>query len=147
MQTVRNFLTVDHHRCDELFAAAEAAAQQEDWVACELDFQGFHSAMKNHFLMEEQVLFPQIEELNGQPIGPEPMMLMEHEQMRELFEQMEESVEQKDVEGYLGASETLLVFMQQHNMKEEQILYEMADSILGETSPEVVHGMEKVSGA
>ncbi len=30
MQTVRNFLTMDHHRCDDLFATAEAAAQQED---------------------------------------------------------------------------------------------------------------------
>ncbi len=147
MQTVRNFLTMDHHRCDDLFATAEAAAQQEDWVTCRSDFQQFHSAMKNHFMMEELVLFKQIEELTGQPMGPEPMMRMEHEQMRELFEQMEESVAQKDVDGYLGTSETLLIFMQQHNMKEEQILYEMADSVLGETSQEVVHSMEKMSGA
>jgi len=147
MQTVRQFLTKDHHRCDDLFATAEAAAQHEDWVTCKSDFQSFHAAMENHFMMEEQVLFAQLEELNGQPLGPELMMRMEHDQMRELFEQMEEAVAEKDVDGYLGTSETLLVFMQQHNMKEEQILYGMADNVLGEASTEVVDNMEKVSGS
>ena len=146
MQTVSHFLTADHRCCDELFATAEAAAQQEDWVECERDFHSFHSAMKNHFMMEEQVLFPQLEELAGQAMGPVQVMRMEHEQMRDLFEQMEEFVAQKDRDGYLGASETLLTFMQQHNIKEEQILYAMADSVLGDTSPEVVQHMEKVRG-
>ncbi len=147
MQTVSHFLTADHRRCDELFATAEAAALQEDWVICERDFHGFYSAMKNHFMMEEQVLFPQLEGPAGQAMGPVQVMRMEHEQMRDLFEQMEESVAQKDVDGYLGASETLLAYMQQHNMKEEEILYTMADSVLGDGGPEVVERMEKVSGA
>jgi len=32
--------------------------------------------------------------------------------------------------GFLGASETLLFTMQQHNMKEEQMMYTMADDTL-----------------
>ena len=33
---------------------------------------------------------------------------------------------------YLGLSGTLLILLQQHNMKEEHILYQLADATLGE---------------
>ena len=147
MPTVSQFLTADHRRCDEIFASAEEAAQQNDWVVCERDFHRFLAAMEHHFKMEEQVLFPQLEELTGQGMGPVQVMRMEHEQIRELIEQMEDAVGQKDSDDYLGAAETLLTFMQQHNMKEEQMLYAMADNVLGNTGPEVVQRMEKMNDA
>ena len=44
---------------------------------------------------------------------------------------MANAVDKKDVDDYLGFSETLLIIMQQHNVKEEQVLYPMADQVLG----------------
>jgi iron-sulfur cluster repair protein YtfE (RIC family) len=44
---------------------------------------------------------------------------------------MSSAVEDKDPERLLSAGETLLILMQQHNMKEEQMLYPMADEVLG----------------
>ncbi|HJP36976.1 MAG TPA: hypothetical protein QF901_13425 [Gammaproteobacteria bacterium] len=44
---------------------------------------------------------------------------------------MANAVDKKDVDDYLGFSETLLIIMQQHNVKEEQVLYPMADQALG----------------
>jgi hemerythrin-like domain-containing protein len=55
---------------------------------------------------------------------------MEHEQMRSLFSQMTTAIEQKDLEGFSGSAETLLLLMQQHNMKEENILYPMCEQSL-----------------
>ena len=39
------------------------------------------------------------------------------------------AVENRDKENYLGLSETLMMLMQQHNMKEEQVLYRMMDQV------------------
>jgi len=33
---------------------------------------------------------------------------------------------------FLGLAETLMLLMQQHNMKEEQVLYRMMDQVYGE---------------
>ena len=52
--------------------------------------------------------------------------------MRELFAEMQAALTAKDTHTYAGLSETLLVLMQQHNFKEEQMLYQMADRTLGD---------------
>jgi len=52
--------------------------------------------------------------------------------MRSLFSEMKDAIEQNNSDDYLGAAETLLILMQQHNMKEEQILYNMMDQRLPE---------------
>lgn len=138
MQTISHFLSADHRHCDELFVSAEQAAQQGDWSSCERDFAGFLAAMNKHFMMEEQVLFPQLEQLAGHGMGPVQVMRMEHEQIRDLLQQMADAVTENNVDDYLGASETLLAFMQQHNIKEEQILYTMADNIIGHDAASTV---------
>ena len=63
--------------------------------------------------------------------GPTEMMRYAHEQMRALLAQMREACAARDADAYGGAAETLLMLMQQHNMKEENILYPMCDRALG----------------
>jgi hemerythrin-like domain-containing protein len=57
---------------------------------------------------------------------------MEHDQMRELFDQMNAALAAHDGNTFAGLAETLLILMQQHNVKEEQILYPMSDRALGD---------------
>ena len=71
-------------------------------------------------------------------------MRMEHDQMRQLFREMGESVEQKYSDRFLGLSETLLMIMQQHNAKEEQILYRMADQALANEADELLKEMSSL---
>ena len=78
-------------------------------------------------------------------MGPTETMRMEHRQMTDLVSQMTDAVQQRDKNGFLGLSETLLMIMQQHNMKEEQMLYRMADQVLGGESAIVVDNMKKVA--
>ena len=47
-----------------------------------------------------------------------------------------------NTEDYLGQAETLLIMMQQHNMKEENILYPMCDQHLTEELPAVLQHLE-----
>ena len=127
---IKQFMAQDHRDCDLLFAKAENAASKEDWETASQAFNEFIQAMERHLGIEEQTLFPAFEEATGIVTGPTEMMRMEHEQMRTLFSEMKAAMEQRDSDNYLGEAETLLILMQQHNMKEEQILYNIMDQRL-----------------
>ena len=131
---IREFMAQDHKDCDLLFANAENAASKEDWDSATQAFNGFVQAMERHLGIEENELFPAFEEATGMTMGPTEMMRSEHDQMRVLFAEMREAVETHHADDYLGVSETLLILMQQHNMKEEQILYNMMDQHLSDDS-------------
>lgn len=120
----------DHHHCDELFAAAEQAVEAEQWPQAGEAHQRFVDGMERHLQAEEELLFPAFEQASGMSEGPTSVMRHEHEQMRDLFRQMGEALAAQSGDDYLGASETLLILMQQHNAKEEQILYPMLDQML-----------------
>jgi hemerythrin-like domain-containing protein len=144
MQSIKETLSTDHHRCDEIFAETEALISQGNWDQGGARFEDFREAMEHHFAMEENVLFPDFEQRSGQSMGPTQVMRGEHAQMRELLEDMRSNIERQERDAFLGLSETLLVIMQQHNAKEEQILYPMADQLLGNSVPDVIDRMEAV---
>ncbi len=129
---IAGYLTEDHQRCDALFAEAEQKVSEGDWAAARTAFDRMRQAIEHHFAMEEEVFFPAFEETTGMTMGPTQVMRQEHAQMRALFDAMAGALESGDAEAYLGDSETLLILMQQHNAKEEQILYPMLDSHLQE---------------
>jgi len=144
MTRITDTMAGDHHRCDLIFAEAEASVSDSNWDVGTAQFNEFHTAMEHHFSMEEDVLFPTFEEASGMTMGPTQMMRMEHTQMRQLFSDMVQAVEKQDKDEYLGLSETLMMIMQQHNMKEEQMLYPMTDSTLGGDVDEVIEKMNAV---
>jgi iron-sulfur cluster repair protein YtfE (RIC family) len=123
-------LPVHHKHCDELFAAAELAASKGRWVECREAYSTFRREMSAHFATEEDVLFPALEAASGTSGGPTQMMRMEHGQMNTLMSAGEQAVDAADANGFFGALDTLLIMMQQHNMKEENILYPMCDCAL-----------------
>jgi iron-sulfur cluster repair protein YtfE (RIC family) len=133
------FLGQDHKRCDELFVEAERLAARGDFAAAGTACRQFIDAMEHHFGMEEHVLFPAFEQATGSAMGPTAVMRHEHGQMRNLFEEMASSLAGQHGDDFLGASETLLVLMQQHNAKEEQILYPASDRVL--SAPELLEAM------
>lgn len=130
MSDLSSMMSVHHRYCDECFAEAERAGDSRDWSSCAASTARFVEAMKAHFAAEEIVLFPAFESVTGITTGPTRMMRMEHAQMRELLEQMLAAANEMDQENFLGTAETLLVMMEQHNMKEEHILYPMCDQHL-----------------
>ena len=130
METIRELLTDDHRLCDELFAAVEQAVAAGAWEEADAVFAGFNAAMLNHFAIEEDTLFPAFEARTGMTMGPTQVMRNEHRQMRELLAAAEVSLAARDADDYSGYAETLLIMAQQHNMKEENVLYPMCDQHL-----------------
>lgn len=136
MPTISDYLSRDHQRCDDLFVAAETAASEQQPAAANEAFAAFQEAMLHHLDMEESILFPAFEQAAGSNMGPTRIMRMEHAQMRELFSRMQEALTSNDMDTFSGQAETLLILMQQHNLKEEQMLYPMSDRAIG--NPEAV---------
>ncbi len=120
-----------HKHCDEIFADAEEACGAGNWEAGRKAFDLLLDQLETHFTSEEEVLFPAFEAATGMTSGPTEVMRGEHRQMRDLLAQMHGAVAARDGDTFGGAAETLLILMQQHNMKEENILYPMCDSALG----------------
>lgn len=123
-------LIEQHRHCDHSLVEAERAVRDGDWHAALTAFEGFEADMLSHFSLEEERLFPAFEDATGLRAGPTMVMRCEHEEMRHLFADMRAALAGGDGEDYLGASETLLILMQQHNMKEENILYPMCSAQL-----------------
>lgn len=128
--TFRELMTGDHRHCDDCFVAVEAALGRDDWDGAAQAFAVYERAMLAHFSAEESLLFPEFEARTGMRMGPTQVMRNEHAQMRELIEAASSALREHDAVDYSGYAETLLIMMQQHNMKEENILYPMCDEQL-----------------
>ncbi|NPA04010.1 MAG: hemerythrin domain-containing protein [Epsilonproteobacteria bacterium] len=126
---IKEFMTNDHRECDQLYAPLEEALNGGDFEKALELFIPFKNAMLGHFAMEEEVLFPKMEEFIGGGEGPTYVMKMEHNQIKTIIDQLGEAIEKKDQKKALGLGETCMIMTQQHNMKEEQILYSMAEQL------------------
>ncbi len=142
MSDVTSFMTHDHRRCDDLFASLEAAVGAGDWEAAAGGLDAFLNGMEHHFTLEEEQVFPEFERLTGMAMGPTRIMRMEHQQMRGLFEELRAGFAARDADAVLGVIETLNVLMQQHNLKEEEILYPMTDQALGDGADAFVRQLD-----
>lgn len=132
MDSIAALLTHDHRRCDHLFAAAEALAAAADWPAAAAAVADFARELETHFCAEEETLFPRFEAATGMTGGPTAMMRAEHADMRASVRLLQEAIAAHDRDEFAGEADTLLIMMQQHNMKEEHILYPMCDARLGD---------------
>ena len=136
------FFTHDHRQCDELWVAVEGADTLAQAAPL---FDAFDERMRRHLRLEEDVLFPELEQAAGFPpnAGPTAVMRSEHDRMRALLIAMRAAVAAGDLDQLLDQGDTLLMLIQQHNSKEEQILYPMADTLLGARWTEICVALEQ----
>lgn len=130
MDTIRESMADNHRYCDDCFVAVEKAVADGAWDKASKAFSHFSEAILRHFDIEESMLFPAFEEATGMRMGPTQVMRGEHIQMRELIEAAGAALAAHDAEDLSGYAETLLIMMQQHNVKEENVLYPMIDQHL-----------------
>jgi len=130
MISIKQLMSEDHNHCDELLIEAENNVLNKNWSAAETALNNFTNATLDHFRHEETVLFPAFEQATGMSAGPTEMMRHEHEQLRQIINDLRKALADQHKDSYLSTSETLFIFIRQHNMKEEQMLYNMMDQHL-----------------
>lgn len=126
-----DFFAQDHRDCDSRWAELEGLLDNGDTDAANQAWREFDDGMRRHFAMEEDILFPAFDARSGMGGGgPTAMMRMEHQQMRGLLDQIGAAMNSDDAEEALDLGDTLLMVIQQHNVKEEGMLYPMAENML-----------------
>lgn len=134
---ITDAFTHDHHACDHLLAAAEKSLSSGDWDAIGQASEALISAVNHHFDVEEQTLFPRLASIYRVASNPIEVMCSEHAQMRALLGDLGEAVAQRDRDTCQGVLETFHFLTQQHNSKEEIVLYPMADGALRDQATEI----------
>jgi iron-sulfur cluster repair protein YtfE (RIC family) len=130
-ESLAAFFVQDHRNCDAGWAEVESAADAGDAAATQSAWKRFDTALRTHLQMEEDVLFPAFEAATGMIAGPTQVMRMEHQQMRGVLGQMSAALAGGDLQELLDQGDTLHLLIQQHNMKEEGILYPASERSLG----------------
>ncbi|HZD52949.1 MAG TPA: hemerythrin domain-containing protein [Woeseiaceae bacterium] len=121
----------DHDACNEKWARVEELLDGDDAVALQEAWEDFDRSTRRHLAMEEEVLFPEFEARSGMGhSGPTVVMLQEHEQMRALLDEIRFAIESGDTGEVYDLGDTLHMLTQQHNVKEEGMLYPMAEQVL-----------------
>ena len=144
MADIKTFLTEDHRACDEYFSEMENSANEGTLSDGAEVYKKFADATEHYFQMEERVMFPAFEQKTGMTQGPTEMMRMEHQQLRSLIKQLGEAIENDDRTKFFGLTETMMIMLQQHNMKEEQMLYTMAQQHLSADADQIIAMMESM---
>lgn len=142
MTTITQFLKADHHCCDAQLAAAETCVAEQRWSVALTAFLAFDTHMRRHLDLEESILFPAFEQTPGTPPGPTSMMRSEHQQIREIAAIMKDALMAQDADGFSAEADVLHILMGQHNMKEESVLYPMADRFLADRAGDLVATMQ-----
>lgn len=141
--TINRFMTSEHRKCDDIFAQLESAIDSNNFDSAKALFEEFQGDMLKHFRQEENVMFAEFNTCSGGGCNPTHVMIAEHDQMRVTMDQIKKAIENGDKNKALGLCENLLFIMQQHNMKEEQIMYNLADNTLD--SDDIIEKMKLVS--
>ena len=138
------FFAQDHRDCDARWADVEELLDAEDIDSARVTWQKYESNLRRHIRMEEEVVFPAFDEKSGMSGGgPTMVMRMEHQQMLGLLDQIGDAFEAGNSGEAMDIGDTLLMLIQQHNAKEEGMLYPMAENILGGDWPAMAAKLEK----
>ncbi|HEY8856292.1 MAG TPA: hemerythrin domain-containing protein [Rugosibacter sp.] len=128
--TITRLLIAHHKKCEDMMLTAKEVAAQLDWTKVDMILRELSTELEKHLSVEEDVIFPAYEKASGIRSGPTQVMRQEHHQMRGLLQTLQQVLADQENEIFIKMIDTLIGLMQQHNMKEEQVLYPSCDRLL-----------------
>ncbi len=134
METIKEYLVKEHKLCDEELALLEKNIHSNHILEAKEAFGKFYKNTDKHFRIEEELLFLEFENITQNTMGPTNVMRMEHQNIRLQLEEIKsilekDTLDKRDLEAIKNIIENLFINLQQHNLKEEQILYNMFENV------------------
>jgi iron-sulfur cluster repair protein YtfE (RIC family) len=131
LSSVMDYLAWDHDRLDALCQQAFEARGRGALEEAERCFREFARGLRRHIGLEEELLFPEFEQLTGMTpdAGPTAVMRHEHRQIESFLLTLERVIGVPGAEAE-QAEQSLARVLVDHNAKEEQILYPTTDRLL-----------------
>ena len=143
--SIVTMMQAQHRHCDALLAQAEAAARRKDWMACAEAAGVFHRRYRSASRPGRKRAVSRVRA--GHRHERRADADDAHRTWRNARtdggpERGDRGAGRRD---FLGCCETLLILLQQHNMKEENILYPMCDRAVPEFAATLVSSAERAA--
>lgn len=145
MDSIHHYLAGDHRACDEQYEWAESRVACADWPGAAAAFAAFAWHLAQHMNQEERILFPAIDRASGNASGATAVMRSEHEHMRATLHAMAAAIAARDAATFFELADGMRMLTHQHNLKEEGVLYPMAERLLGPNAMAVLARMRAVA--
>lgn len=132
-RTVTELLEGDHDRLDGILDSVRTLVAAGSFGEARERFAEFTCGLRRHIDFEEQILFPVFEKATGMfEAGPTSVMRGEHVEIRDLLDAVAATLPDADSARAGDAIERLVDSLGTHNLKEERVLYPMADHAAGD---------------
>lgn len=132
MITICDYLEREHRVCDKHYTMAEACIAKSDWEGAAHEFARFRQLFERHLQREELVLFPHLERTFGDAVAITAVMRSEHRQQRALITKMSCAAAVRAEDEFFDLGDAFCLLMHQHSLTEEDVLYPMAERLVGE---------------
>lgn len=130
MDTIGAYLEKDHARCDGFYLRSLACVAARDWQQAAELLDRFVQELQRHFTMEEEVVFAAFEAATGVTSGHTEALRREHRQLSGILKRLAEAVAQRKVSDVEDHADTFRIMLWHHSLKEEGMLYPLADRVL-----------------
>jgi hypothetical protein len=121
MNTQDNWLVHDHQRYDALLDDCEVAAGAGDWDGAVNIFNIFFEELKIHMRVEDEILYPLIEEYYHDPEGEMTELKEEHDDIERLVHDLVHVIKYKNIEHFEQSLQPVHEALKQHNNHEEAV--------------------------
>lgn len=119
------WLVHDHRRYDEILERAEAAAEDGDWKGSLRLFRQLLEELRHHMALEDEVVYPLLEQETGDPNGEIAGLREEHANLERLLEGALTVVRNRDIDHLLDSMRPLHRALAEHNAWEEVVLHRL----------------------
>ena len=140
----KNILTVIDALLKEADAIEDGKIIDEDFFERAIDFIRNY-ADKFHHAKEEDILFVEFNNnATENCCNPIEQMLHEHDEGRGFVKNMEEGVSAGDKDKVVENAKSYAYLLQEHIFKEDNVMYPMADEVLGDKEQEMLKQFLKI---
>lgn len=129
MPVASQALAEHHRRCEELFAAAQRAAEASDWTGLPHRVGTLREALLEHFRYEEERLFPLYEETSGAE-GATETFCAQHDDMRAALWVLATMTPEDEPKRYRAELAALESAFEAHAEEEERRMYPEFERLL-----------------
>jgi hemerythrin-like domain-containing protein len=143
--TITAFMAAEHARISGLWEQLVAAFNAEDFNRMHRLAGDLIAALKRHIHAEEQILFPAIEKRGAEEAAR--AMRLEHRQIEQVAHGLEKLLTVQElwtaIQAIEGEETDPGALLRSHERKEQDVLYPLADRLLGPDEARAVIGRMK----
>jgi hemerythrin superfamily protein len=134
MQTITECLKADHQRLDRLLDETFETVARGDLHGARLRFPEFARHLRDHMRFEEDFMFPIVERTICAADGPICVMRRDHREIEDRLAGMQAALYLGDVDALRAEHEALVLTLENHNGREERVLYPAIDRVLDDAA-------------